>query len=98
MTSQPAASPLEPHQVADMLDTLAAADQQVARVLDGISTSRSPVSRATVAALERLLATLRAATDVRARLNGVDRRVLAAGIRVRRERRDGLHLVTGEPQ
>ena len=100
MTSQPAAvpNPLQPQQVADMLDTLAAADQQVAAVLNGISTSRSPVSRATVTALERLLATLRSATDVRARLSGVDRRVLAAGIRVRRERRKGLHLVTGESQ
>ena len=98
MTSHPAAAPLEPQQVADMLDTVAAADQQVAHVLNRISTSRSPVSRATVTALERLLATLRPATDVRARLNGVDRRVLAAGIRVRRERHDGLHLVTGESQ
>lgn len=100
MTSQPAAvsSPLQPQQVADMLDALAEADQRVADVLNGISSSRSPVSRATVTALERLLATLRPATDVRARLSGVDRRVLAAAIRVRRERRDGLRLVTGEPQ
>ena len=98
--SSPAAepSPLEPRQVADMLDTLAVTDQQVAQVLDRISTSRSPVSRATVTALERLLATLRPAADVRARLAGADRRVLAAGIRLRRERRDGLRLVCGEMQ
>lgn len=98
MTSHPAAvpNPLQPQQVADMLDTLAAADQQVADALNVISTSRSPVNRATVTALERLLATLRPATDVRARLSGVDRRVLAAGIRVRRERHDGLHLVAAE--
>lgn len=91
-------NPLEPQEVADMLDTLAAADQQVAQVLDRISTSRSPVSRATITALERLLATLRPATDVRARLVSADRRVLAAGIRLRRERRDGLRLVGGELQ
>jgi hypothetical protein len=91
-------APLEPHQVADMLDTLAVADQQVAQVLDRISTSRSPVSRATVTALERLLATLRPAADVRSRLAGVDGAVLAAGVRLRRERRDGLWLVTGELQ
>ncbi len=96
--SRPAAdpSPLEPHQVADMLDTLAVADQQVAQVLDRISASRSPVSRATVTALERLLATLRPAADVRSRLAGIDLQVLAAGIRLRRERHDGLRLVTGE--
>lgn len=96
--SRPAADParLEPYQVADMLDTLAVADRQVAQVLDRISASRSPVSRATVTALERLLATLRPAADLRIRLAGVDRGVLAAGIRLRRERRDGLRLVTGE--
>jgi hypothetical protein len=92
--TQPA--PLEPAQVADMLDTLAVADQQIARVLDRISASRSPVSGATVTALERLLATLRPAAEVRARLAGADRRVLAAGIRLRRERRDGLRAVGGE--
>jgi hypothetical protein len=98
--SSPAAepSPLEPQQVADMLDTLAVADQEVAQVLDRISASRSPVSRATVTALERLLATLRPAADVRARLAGVDHRVLAAGISLRRERRDQLRLVRGELQ
>lgn len=96
--SSPAAkrNPLEPQEVADMLDTLAVADLKVAQVLDQISTSRSPVSRATVTALERLLATLRPAADVRLRLAGVDRRVLAAGIRLRREQRDGLRLVSGE--
>jgi hypothetical protein len=95
-------SPLAPQQVADMLDTLAAADQQVAQILDRISASRSPVSRATVNALERLLATLRPAADVRARLTGVDRRVLDAGIRLRRERHDALRplgsVVIGELQ
>lgn len=98
--SSPAAkpNPLEPQEVADMLDTLAAADLKVAQVLDQISTSRSPVSRATVTALERLLATLRPAADVRLRLVGVDRAVLAAGLRLRREQRDGLHLVSGELQ
>jgi hypothetical protein len=98
--SSPAAEPrpLEPRQVADMLDSLAVADQQVAHVLDRISASRSPVSRATVTALERLLATLRPAADVRARLAGTDQRVLAAGIRLRRERCDGLRLVGGEMQ
>lgn len=89
-------SPLEPHQVADMLDTLAAADQQIAEVLDRISTSRSPVSRTTVTALERLLTTLRPAADVRSRLAGIDRGMLAAGMRLRRERREGLQLVAGE--
>ena len=94
--SDPAAEPtdLEPQQVADMLDTLAVADRHVAQVLDRISTCRSPVSRATVTSLERLLATLRPATDVRARLTGVDLRVLAAGIRLRRERDYGVRLVT----
>lgn len=91
-----APGPLEPRQVADMLDTLAAANQQVAAVLNGISTSRSPVSRASVTALERLLAMLRPAADVRARLARVDRAVLAAALAVRRERGDALHLVIGE--
>ncbi len=91
-------SPLEPKEVADMLDALAAADLKVAQVLDQISTSRSPVSRATVTALEWLLATLRPAADVRMRLTGVDRRVLAAGVRLRREQRDGLSLISGELQ
>lgn len=90
--SNSAAEPttLEPQQVADMLDTLAVADRQVAQVLDRIFTSRSPVSRATVTALERLLATLRPAADVRARLTGVDRAVLATGIRLRRERHEDI--------
>ena len=94
---QPSARP-DPEQVVEMLDTLALADRQVAQVLDRISTSRSPVSRSTVAALERLLTTLRPAADVRARLAIVDRRVLAAAIRLRRERRDGLRIVGGELQ
>ena len=81
-----------------MLDTLAAADEQVAAVLNGISTSRSPVSRASVRALERLLTTLRPAAEVRTRLARVDRGVLAAALRVRRERGDTLHLVSGGPQ
>lgn len=94
--SSPLAQPtprLEPEQVAEMLDTLAAADQQVANVLDRIATSRSPVSRSTVAALERLLATLRPAADVRDGLACVDRKVLSAAIRLRRERSDGLRVV-----
>ncbi len=94
---QPSPRP-DPEQVVEMLDTLALADRQVAQVLDRISTSRSPVSRSTVAALERLLTTLRPAADVRARLAIVDRRVLAAAIRLRRERRDGLRIVGGELQ
>jgi hypothetical protein len=94
---QPSPRP-DPEQVVEMLDTLALADRQVAQVLDRISTSRSPVSRSTVAALERLLTTLRPAADVRARLASVDRRVLAAAIRLRRERRDGLRIVGGELQ
>ncbi len=93
LTQHPTSRQLGPRQVADMLDTLATADRQVAEVLDRISASRSPVSRATVTALERLLATLRPAADVRARLTGVDHRVLAAGIRLRRERHDALRLV-----
>jgi hypothetical protein len=100
--SSPAAQPTprpEPEQVVEMLDTLAIADRQVAQVLDRISTSRSPVSRSTVTALERLLTTLRPAADVRAKLASVDRRVLADAIRLRRERHDGLRIISsGELQ
>lgn len=89
---------LEPEQVAEMLDTLAAADRQVAHVLDRIATSRSPVGRGTVTALERLLTTLRPAADVRDGLAHVDRQVLAVAIRLRREQHDGLRVVGGELQ
>lgn len=87
--------PPGPREVADMLDTLAAADLQLAQELDRIASSRSPVSGTTVAALERLLATLRPAADVRSRLAVVDRRVLGAAIRLRRQRYDLLRVVGG---
>lgn len=99
--SSPVAQPtrrLEPDQVAEMLDTLADADWQVAHVLDRIASSHSPVSRGTVNALERLLTTLRPAADVRAGLAHVDRGVLAAAIRLRREQHDELRVVGGERQ
>lgn len=98
-THFPASSPAQPGPaaVADMLETLAAADRELADELDRIASSRSPVSEATVTALERLLATLRPAAEVRARLAGVDGNVLAAAIRMRRERR-GLRVIPGGTQ
>jgi hypothetical protein len=78
-----------------MLETLAAADRQLADVLDSIASSRTRVSRSTVAALERVLATLRPAADVRAQLVDVDRRVLAAAIRLRRDHHDRLRVIGG---
>lgn len=84
---------LGPPEVADMLDTLAAADRQLADELDRIATSRSPVSQATVIALERLLATLRPAAEVRAQLARVERGVLARAIQLRRDRHERLRLV-----
>lgn len=88
-----------PHEVAIMLDTLAAADSQLADALDGIVSSRARLSRATVAALERVLATLRPAADVRAELANVDEQVVAAAIRLRRDRLrviDAGHLDDGQ--
>jgi hypothetical protein len=86
---------LGPGEVVVMLDTLAAADSHLAEVLDGVVSSRVRVSWATVAALERVLATLRPAADVRAQLARVDRRVLAAAIRLRRDRYDRLRVIDG---
>lgn len=98
MSSPASAHPSQPpgpHEVGDMLDTLAAADLQLAQELDRIALSRSPMSRTTVAALERLLASLRPAADVRSQLAAVDRRVLGAAIRLRRQRYDQLRVVGG---
>lgn len=96
-TSPPAggrAAQLEPTDIADMLDTLAAADRELAAELDRIASARSPVNSATVTALERLLATLRPAAAVRDRLAGVDSAVLAAAIRIRGTRRE-LRVIHG---
>lgn len=98
MSSAAAAEPTHrpgPQEVAAMLDTLAAADRQLADALDSITASRARVSRSTVAALERVLATLRPAADLRAQLVGVDRRVLAAAIRLRREQHARLRVIGG---
>ena len=89
MSSAAAARPVRrpgPQEVAIMLDTLAAADCQLADALDEIGSSRARVSRATIAALERVLATLRPAADVRAELARVDGQVVSAAIRLRRGR------------
>ena len=107
MTSAAGAPPVprpsprpRPLAVAGMLDTLAAADRQLADALDGIVLSQARVSRATVSALEQVLATVRPAVDVRTQLARVDRQVLAAAIRLRRERRDTRPRVveTGQPR
>ena len=98
MSSAAAAQPVPrpgPQEVAIMLDIIATADRQLADALDGIVSSKTRVSRATVAALERVLATLRPAADVRAQLARVDRRVLAAAIRLRRDRYDRLRVIDG---
>ncbi len=86
--------PHDAEAVADMLDTLAAADRHLAAELDRIASSRSPVNLATVRALEQLLATLRPAAAVRAQLAGVDVRVLGEALRLRRTRRQ-LHAIPG---
>ena len=64
-----------------MLTTIAAADQQLARAMDAISVSSSPVSLSTVVTLERLLLVLRPAAAERLRLSQVDPAVLRAGLR-----------------
>jgi hypothetical protein len=89
-------SPLTAAQVADMLDQLAAVDRQLADELDRIGASRSPVSRATVAALESVLVALRPAAQVRELLARADRRVLLAGLRLWERRRFPLRSIPGE--
>jgi hypothetical protein len=71
-----------------MLDSLAAADREVAQELDRLACSATPISSGTVAALERLLLTVRPAAAIRTALAAVDRRILAAAIGLRRDRRD----------
>jgi len=98
MSSSASAQPSPPlglREVGDMLEILAAADLQLAHELDRIGASRSPVSAATVAALERLLMTLRPAAGVREQLSRVDLRVLAAAVRLRRHHREDLYSIGG---
>ena len=68
--------------VAEMLTRIASADRQLADTMDRIAASGAPVSTATVAALERLLATLRAAACERDVLTRMDRHTLRAGIQL----------------
>jgi hypothetical protein len=82
VTCPPVAPPGSATEVADVLTTIAAADQQLALAMDAISVSSSPVSLSTVITLERLLFVLRPAADERLLLTQVDPAVLRAGLRL----------------
>ncbi len=82
VTCPPVVPPATASEVADVLTTVTAADQQLASAIDAISLSSSPVSTATVVTLERLLFVLRPAADERLRLTEVDPDVLRAGLRL----------------
>lgn len=86
------ASATDPGEVADMLDRLAAADRHVSAELDRLAGTPTPISPGTVAALERLLLTIRPAAALRTALGAVDRRILAAAIGLRRARQDAAGL------
>jgi len=68
-----------PRQVADLLDTLAMADQALADELDRIGADRRRVCEATVVRLEQLLARVREGADARAVLEGLNRTLLQDG-------------------
>ncbi len=82
VTCPPVVPPGSAAEVADVLTTIAAADQQLALAMDAISVSSSPVSCSTVVTLERLLFVLRPAAAERLRLSQVDPAVLRAGLRL----------------
>ncbi len=68
-----------PRQVADLLDTMAMADQALADELDRIGADRRRVCEATVVRLEQLLARVREGADARAVLEGLDSTLLQDG-------------------
>jgi len=68
-----------PSQVADLLDTMAMADQALAAELDRIGADRRRVCKATVVRLEQLLARVREGADTRAVLEGLDSTLLQDG-------------------
>ncbi len=68
-----------PSQVADLLDTMAMADQALADELDRIGADRRRVCEATVVRLEQLLARVRKGADARAVLEGLDSTLLQDG-------------------
>jgi len=68
-----------PSQVADLLDTMAMADQALADELDRIGADRRRVCQATVVRLEQLLARVREGADARAVLEGLDSTLLQDG-------------------
>ena len=82
VTCPPVVPPATAGEVADVLTTIAAADQQLAAAIAVISASSSPVSVSTVVTLERLLFVLRPAAAERLRLSQVDPAVLRAGLRL----------------
>jgi len=71
--------PHTPRQVADLLDTMAMADQALAAELDRIGADRRRVCEATVVRLEQLLARVREGADARAVLEGLDSTLLQDG-------------------
>lgn len=71
--------PHTPRQVADLLDTMAMADQALADELDRIGADRRRVCQATVVRLEQLLARVREGADARAVLEGLDSTLLQDG-------------------
>jgi hypothetical protein len=95
VTCPPVVPPATQGEVADVLTTIAAADQQLADAIDAISLSSSPVSLSTVATLEGLLFVLRPAADERLRLTEVDPAVLRAGLRLWATRAASARSVAG---
>ncbi len=68
-----------PSQVADLLDTMAMADQALADELARIGADRRRVCEATVVRLEQLLARVREGADARAVLEGLNSTLLQDG-------------------
>jgi hypothetical protein len=92
--AEPSSRPLAADDVADLLETLAAAGGRLAAELDRIASCSAAVSQATVTRLETLAARLRPAATVRARLAAMDTELLMAGATVwARRRRVALSAV-----
>ncbi len=72
--------------VAELLETVAAADERIAAAVDDLGT-RPAVTPATVAGLEGLLPVLRCAVQARTELLGLDPALLLSGMELWRERR-----------
>lgn len=81
--------PLGAEQVADLLESVFAANGRVAAEAERLAGSRASVSEATIERFTRLAAGLRPAVEARAILAGLDPELLLAGTAVWRNRRRG---------